>query len=125
MNLIVSTTYMGQHQYGKRSPDKRRQIVTRPVAAIITGQVWQKAQQTLKDTFLFSARSTINQCLLRAKVKCSLCGLTYIGSVSKRTNGKVEFYYICNGKHAARGFTAHKASDALRSRSTANIWNSW
>ena len=102
-NLIVSTTYMGQHQYGKRSPDKRRQIVTRPVPAIVTEQVWQKAQQTLEDNFLFSARSAINQYLLRAKVKCSLCGLTYIGSVSKRTNGKVEFYYICNGKHAARG----------------------
>src|SRR5581483_11939381 len=65
--------------------------------------MWTKAQTTLKDNFLFSRRSARNHYLLRAKVKCGLCGLTYIGSNACRPNGKREFYYICNGKHGARG----------------------
>ncbi len=102
-NLIVSSTYMGSHLYGKRSRSKGRKLITQAVPAIVTDATWNKAQQTLRENFLFSRRNARFQYLLRAKVKCGLCGLTYIGSKVSRPSGKEEFYYICNGKHGARG----------------------
>jgi site-specific DNA recombinase len=107
-NLIVSTTYMGSHLYGKRSPNRKQKLITQSVPAIVTEAIWRKAQQTLKENFLFSRRNARSQYLLRAKVKCGLCGLTYIGSNACRPSGKREFYYICNGKHGARGLYGEK-----------------
>jgi site-specific DNA recombinase len=94
---------MGLHQYGKRSRTPGRKLITRPVPPIVTEALWNKAQQTLRQIILFSRRQAQFPYLLRAKVKCGLCGLTYIGTNTCRPNGKREFYYICNGKHGARG----------------------
>ncbi|HWR50338.1 MAG TPA: recombinase family protein, partial [Bryobacteraceae bacterium] len=99
-HIIVSTTYVGRHEYGKRSPNKARKLIVRPVPAIISEAVWKKAQQTLRNNFLFSARSAKNQYLLRALIKCGQCGLTYVGLAANRSNGKREFYYRCNGAHS-------------------------
>ena len=60
-------------------------LITRPVPAIVTEATWKKAQQTLRDNFLFSARSARNQYLLRGLIKCGLCGLTYIGVAATRS----------------------------------------
>jgi DNA-binding XRE family transcriptional regulator len=35
-----------------------------------------------------------------------LCGLTYVGRVSNRANGKQEFYYSCNGAHSPAIYSA-------------------
>jgi site-specific DNA recombinase len=107
-NLIVSTTYRGCHHYGKRSSSQARKLITRVVPAIVSEATWNKAQQTLRDNHLFSRRNARYQYLLRAKVKCGLCGLTYIGSRACRPSGKHEFYYVCNGKHGARGLYGEK-----------------
>jgi site-specific DNA recombinase len=102
-NLLVNSTYMGRHEYGKRSPNPNRQIITRAVPAIVSEELWQKAQKTLKSNILFSKRHSCHQYLLRGLMKCRLCGLTYIGVASRRPSGKQEFYYRCNGKHGTRG----------------------
>jgi site-specific DNA recombinase len=102
-NLIISTTYKGLHQFGKRSANKNRAIISRPVALIVEPKVWEKAQANLQAHFLFGIRSTRSQYLLRGLMKCSLCNLTYIGAVNNRPSGKREFYYRCNGNHGARG----------------------
>jgi len=96
--LITNKTYMGTHEFGKRSVSERP-IISRPVPAIVTEDVWNKAQATLRANFLFSARSAKNQYLLRGLIKCGLCGLTYVGVAANRSNGKREFYYRCNGAH--------------------------
>jgi site-specific DNA recombinase len=101
-NLIVNTTYKGLHEYGKRTANKARQLISRPVPNIIEVSTWEKAQETLKANFLFGLRSTRNQYLLRGLMKCALCNLTYIGVAASRPNGKHEFYYRCNGRHSAR-----------------------
>jgi site-specific DNA recombinase len=101
-NIIVSSTYMGRHEYGKRSK-LQRSTVTREVPAIVDEETWLKAQETLKQNFLFGARSTQHRYLLRGIAKCGLCGLTFIGTHTVRPNGKVDSYYRCNGKHGTRG----------------------
>jgi site-specific DNA recombinase len=102
-NLLVNTTYMGQHQFGKRSQNPNREIITRPVPAIVSEETWLKAQKTLKSNVLFSKRNSCRQYLLRGLIKCGLCGLTYVGLAARRPSGKEDFYYRCNGKHGARG----------------------
>ena len=74
-NLIVSTTYMGRHEYGKRSPTKGRKLITRAVPAIVDDATWKKAQETLQANFLFCRRGAKTQYLLRGLIKCGLCGL--------------------------------------------------
>jgi site-specific DNA recombinase len=96
--LITNKTYMGTHEFGKRAVSER-QVISRPVPAIVNEDVWNKAQATLRANFLFCARSAKNQYLLRGLIKCGLCGLTYVGVAANRPNGKREFYYRCNGAH--------------------------
>ncbi len=102
-NLIVSTLYKGQHVYGKRSRSPQRPKVTRTVPAIVSEDVWQRAQETLHRNFRFGKRNCWNQYLLRGLVKCGLCGLTYIGMTAKSRSGRQIAYYRCNGKHDTRG----------------------
>jgi len=105
---------MGQHQYGKRSPSKGRKLVTRPVPAVVSEDVWRKAQANLRAHLLFGTRNARNQYLLRGLIKCGLCGLTYVGIAANRPSGSREFYYRCNRAHspsiyAGRGRCQSKA----------------
>jgi site-specific DNA recombinase len=102
-NLLVNSTYMGRHEYGKRSKNPNRELIVRPVQPIVTEDIWQKARKTLTANVLFSKRNSSHQYLLRGVMKCGLCGLTYIGFANRRPSGKEEFYYRCNGKHGTRG----------------------
>jgi len=101
-NMLINSTYMGRHEYGKRSKTERPTII-REVPAIVDGAMWQKAQEVLKSNFLFGIRSNKHRYLLRGMAKCGLCGLTFIGTHTIRPSGKVDSYYRCNGKHATRG----------------------
>jgi site-specific DNA recombinase len=96
--LLTNKTYMGLHEYGKRS-STGRQIIVRAVPAIVTADVWNKAQKTLAANFLFSKRGTRRRYLLRSLIKCGHCGLTYIGVPANRSNKENESYYKCNGVH--------------------------
>jgi site-specific DNA recombinase len=71
-NLIISSTYMGRHEYGKRSKNKDRAPIMRDVPQIVSEETWQKAQATLKANFLFNVRSARNQYFLRGMAKCTL-----------------------------------------------------
>jgi site-specific DNA recombinase len=94
--ILANKTYMGIHEFGKRTTSKRP-VVSRPVPAIVTEDTWKKAQANLKAHLLFSARSAKHKYLLRGLIKCKLCGLTYIGMMANRKNRREEFYYKCNG----------------------------
>ncbi|MBP2635481.1 MAG: recombinase [Firmicutes bacterium] len=97
-NMIVNSTYMGTHHYGKRSK-KDREIITREVPAIISEETWQQAQQVLDDNRLEATRYAKRHYLLRSLVKCNCCGLNFSGTAYP--SGKA--FYICNGKTTYRG----------------------
>ncbi len=111
-NLIISKTYMGIHEYGKRTKSGRP-VIPRAVPAIVTEAMWKKAQKTLQDNFLFGIRSARNQYLLRGLIRCALCGRTYVGVASNRPNGSREFYYRCNGAHSP---SVYGASDPCKAK---------
>jgi len=103
-NMIVSPTYMGRHEYGKRSKTPGRKLIVRAVPAIVDESMWKKAQEVLASNQVFSARNAANQYLLRGLIKCALCNLTYVGMVNHRnSNNEGTLYYRCNGKHNGRG----------------------
>lgn len=101
-NMVVNTTYKGLHQYGKRT-SKKRELITREVPAIVSEEVWEKAQQVLRDNQLEAARNSKRQYLLRGLIKCGVCGLTYHGTAYSGPKGKPKAYYVCGGKTAYRG----------------------
>lgn len=101
-NMIVSTTYKGIHQYGKRST-KNRDIIEREVPAIIDEDTWNKAQQQLIINRNCSTRNKKNRdYLLTGLLLCGQCGKPYYGfSYYKKYKTKPpEFkaYYKCYGK---------------------------
>jgi site-specific DNA recombinase len=99
--LLINKTYMGIHEFGKRTRSGRPPV-NRPVPAIVSEKDWKKAQVNLKANMLFSVRGAKNKYLLRGLIKCGLCGLTYVGVVGNRNTRKVtrESYYRCNGMHS-------------------------
>jgi site-specific DNA recombinase len=102
-NLIISTTYKGLHQFGKRSSNKSRPLISRIVPAIVDENTWDQAQQNLRKHLLYSPRSAKNEYLLRGLIKCACCGLTFVGVSNVRHDGRRDYYYRCNGKQSARG----------------------
>jgi len=103
-NMITSTTYKGLHRYGRRT-QKRRDIYEREVPAIVSPEIWERAQQTLRDHALpfLRVETPTRPYLLRGLIKCGLCGLTYIGKSSPPHNNTERAYYACNGKSQPRG----------------------
>ena len=99
-NMIVNTTYMGIHLYGKRSVDKNRKPIRRSVPAIVPEETWNAAQQVLRSNLIMSKRNCAQPYLLRGLIKCGLCGLTYSGI---RIGEQKDHYYRCNGRQFARG----------------------
>jgi site-specific DNA recombinase len=99
-NMIVSRTYMGEHQYGKRSMNRGRKLIVRAVPAIVSEEIWHAAQQVLKSNRFKCHSSRKNQYLLRGLIKCGLCGLTFSGITMRRQG---DHYYRCNGHAQARG----------------------
>jgi site-specific DNA recombinase len=99
-NMIVNRTYMGEHVYGKRSKNRSRKTIVRPVPAIVPEKVWKKAQNVLQTNRVICCRNRKHPYLLRGLIKCGLCGLTFCGITSRR---QPAWYYRCNGRQQARG----------------------
>jgi site-specific DNA recombinase len=98
-NMLVSSTYKGVHEYGKRSK-RERELIVRDVPPIVDAALWQRAQDTLSKNARFAKRNARREYLLRGMMKCGCCGLTYIGTANKGARGQERLYYKCNGKHS-------------------------
>ncbi|MGH2331071.1 recombinase family protein [Thermoanaerobacter mathranii] len=101
-NMVVNTTYKGIHYYGKRTK-KNRELIPREVPAIVSEEIWEKAQQKLKENQIEALKNAKRQYLLRGLIKCGLCGLTYQGQSYKGPKNGLKAYYVCGGKTAYRG----------------------
>src|SRR5690554_767569 len=104
-NIIVNSTYKGIHLYGKRT-DKQRELIPRKVPAIVSEEIWEKAQETLKHNQIHSKKNSKRNYLLTGLIKCNVCGQNYHGiSYAPRAgrNRNELSYYQCNGKITYRG----------------------
>ncbi|GAC1615290.1 MAG: recombinase family protein [Ktedonobacteraceae bacterium] len=103
-NMIVSSTYKGMHQYGRRSK-KQREIFEREVPPIVSIDIWERAQQVLHANQLAAIRmqTPTRSYLLRGLIKCGLCGLTYIGAAHPPYKGTERIYYACGARNQLMG----------------------
>jgi site-specific DNA recombinase len=109
-NLLVSRTYMGQHEYGKRSGDRQRQVIVRAVPPLVEESTWQAAQRVLRS-HRGGSRVVSQPYLLRGLIQCGICGAAYSGVRMRAPQG--HHYYRCNGRqfaHALYGSEAPKCA---------------
>lgn len=100
-NMIVNSTYMGLHVYGKRA-SKERETITREVPAIVEPAAWKRAQEILREHMIEAVRHQKRFYLLRGLIRCRSCGRTYQGTAfSSTTKTNIVPYYICGGKSKA------------------------
>lgn len=95
-NLVVNSIYKGEMQYGRRSKDER-EIISAPVPALVSSEVWQAAQETLAANRI-AAKNTPRVYLFRSLIVCGVCGLHYCGST-----GRGIIWYRCDGQLVERG----------------------
>lgn len=101
-NMIVNPTYKGVHYYGRRT-NKERELIPREVPAIVSEELWEKAQQVLRENQLEAMKNAKRRYLLRGLIKCGTCGLTYYGVAYSGARRELTAYYVCGGKIAYRG----------------------
>lgn len=95
--ILSSSTYIGIHEYGKRSI-KRKETIIREVPAIIPIEVFEEAKVRRSENKLLSSRNSPNRFfLLRTLIKCGECGRTYYGVYYKKSAS----VYSCSGKKSA------------------------
>lgn len=106
--IFSSTTYIGIHEYGKRST-KRKETIVRQVPAIIPVEIFEEAQIKKSENKIMSSRNSPNRdFLLRTLIKCGECGRTYYGIYYKKSKS----VYSCSGKkNAAKKLYGVKCSN--------------
>ena len=107
-NIIASRTYMGEHLFGKRSKNRNRKTIARPVPGIVSDETWTSAQRVLRSNRIMSPRNARHLYLLRGLIKCGHCGLTFSG-IGMTGSGR-SYSYRCNGRQRPREL--HGASGA-------------
>jgi site-specific DNA recombinase len=143
-NMMVETLYFGNHRWGKKTVRTARKkaalnpgnnqlkeapaVIERAVPAIVSEELWQAAQVTMLRNSIARPDLTKRKYLLRGIMRCSHCGMTYIGST--RPGKKVDLatpeelsgaevkdgqilrpYYLCNG-HQHLTSTGQKCTSA-------------
>jgi site-specific DNA recombinase len=103
-HIITNKTYMGIHEYGKRSKKENREIIIRNITPIVDKYIWERAQKVLKSNQLESVRNSTREYLLRGLIKCGHCGCTFTGTNYRARKGSINSaYYVCCGKQNYKG----------------------
>jgi site-specific DNA recombinase len=100
--LVIDTVYKGEHRFGKRL-SKACSVIVRQVPALVDADTWERAQQALTRNRLIAPHNAKRQYLLRGLIVCGHCHMRFSGRQEIRPNGRVAAYYVCGGKHTARG----------------------
>lgn len=104
-NMVVNPVYRGELQFGRRIDQRSErtvkrghEIISASVAPLVSPELWQAAQDTLRANRAIP-RNTHRRYLLRGAVRCGIDGLAYVGT---RGRGDVA-WYRCNGQIVERG----------------------
>lgn len=90
-NMVKEPIYRGVQVFGRRSK-RPRVLISAEVPALVPVELWDAAQETLAR-HVICAKNTRRMYLLRSVMRCSRCGLTYVGSHNKGTT-----WYRCGGQ---------------------------
>ncbi|MBT7191332.1 MAG: recombinase family protein [Anaerolineae bacterium] len=101
IEILKRETYVGRWHYGKRNSgankyNPREYWLLFEVPAIISEELWERAQAQRKANTTRSKRNVKHQYLLRRRAKCGLCESS-INCIARTPREKIYLYYICNG----------------------------
>ena len=132
-SILNNTLYKGEWQYGRRKVTQMDsvggiktktvhrdadEVISVPVPAIVTEEVWQLAQARLHANMRKFARPTNKIYLLRKRMRCALCGGFYYCI----TTGRGPRYYNC-GRHNYNPLAEHCPAGSISAdRIEAIVW---
>jgi site-specific DNA recombinase len=96
-NLLINPIYRGELLYGRRTTKREREQISASVEPLVSVELWEAGQATLRSNRLVPTTSARSY-LLKGVLRCSLCGLTYVGS-----QGNGATWYRCGGQLVERG----------------------
>jgi len=96
-NLVVNPVYKGELQYGRRSNNEGREVISAGIEPLVSKEIWDAAQATLAANRIIPKNGK-RIYPLRSLIVCGLDGLKYSGSANR---GIV--WYRCNGQMVERG----------------------
>lgn len=100
--MLKHTGYYGERYFGHRTREAEDRIKVE-TPAIISKELFDRAQAKIKANIRFAARNARRKYLLRGIIRCELCGSIFIGTSSKikRKDGPhMRRYYRCGGRHS-------------------------
>jgi site-specific DNA recombinase len=102
-NMVVNPVYRGELLYGRRAdinnyPNRTREVIVASVPPLVPEETWYAAQETLSRNRICAKNSNYRY-LLRSKIVCGTCGLSFVGT---RAHG-TDVWYRCNGYLVERG----------------------
>ena len=102
LNMLKEPIYKGVHYYGRRA-SRKRELIKRSFPAIVSEDLWERAQETLKRNQINAMRNANRFYLLRGLIICKNCGLHYHGSPSGTESNHKYSYYVCGTHRRAKG----------------------
>jgi site-specific DNA recombinase len=72
--ILHKTTYRGEHLFGGLSKKPDRERITQDVPAIVSPQLWQQAQDALRQNLQWAKRNAKREYLLSGLMRCGFCG---------------------------------------------------
>ena len=102
--LLRNVIYKGEHTFHPRTfindEDKLASPIQRRCPAIITTDLWERANAALRQRRVADMSHPKNDYLLRGLIRCGACGHTYCGLTQQLAEGPVQ-YYRCIGRYQA------------------------
>jgi site-specific DNA recombinase len=99
-NLVTNPIYCGRYQYGRRSTNPDRAVIEATMPALVSEELWQAAQDTLRFLRFVPKDGSPRINLLRGLMVCGICGLHFCGA---RGRDKESTWYRCNGQTVDHG----------------------
>jgi site-specific DNA recombinase len=97
-NLLVNPTYRGEQQYGRRTKNPHREVISALIPELVSRALWDAAQAVLAANRLIPKHGR-RRYLLRSVVHCAGCGLSYTGTPGRDGTA----WYRCGGRTRERG----------------------
>jgi site-specific DNA recombinase len=105
--ILTSETYAGTLHYrrhigkgGKQGYRSLDECIPIPVTPIVSRELWQAAQDRIKQNKRMAARCTTHDFLLRGFVRCTTCDVSMAGCSRReyRVKSNVRTYYRCTAR---------------------------
>jgi len=106
--LIKEPVYRGESLYGRRSKQPGRDVISAPVPALVSDELWWRAQAVVRR-HLCHSRASHGLYLLQGLITCGVCGSSYCAA---HHQGRTR--YRCSGQLRRLGWPNVCRSKSLR-----------